>query len=230
MQVKGFIETSFVDWDGRISSVVFTPGCNFRCPFCHNAGLVLNPEEHEDYPLEEIFKFLNKHNDFVDGVVITGGEPTLQPGLKEFCKKIKALGIGIKLDTNGTNPALLKELVNEKLVDYVAMDYKAPLADYKKAIGVETDTEKIKESASILMDSDVDYEFRTTVVPSIHTKDDIDKISQEINGANLLVLQKFFPGHCLDSSLNSLKPQTDEEMEELKQTAEKNVNAKWRGH
>ena len=230
MQVKGFIETSFVDWDGRISSVVFTPGCNFRCPFCHNAGLVLKPEEYEDYPVEEIFKFLKKHNDFIDGVVITGGEPTLQSDLKEFCRAIKALGIGIKLDTNGTNPAVLKQLVDENLVDYVAMDYKAPIDEYKKAIGVDFDTGKVKESVSILMDSDINYEFRSTVVPGMHTKLDVEKISEELKGAKLLVLQKFFPGHCLDPSLNSLKPQTDEEMEELKQTAEKNVNAKWRGH
>ena len=230
MQVKGFIETSFIDWDGRISSVVFTPGCNFRCPFCHNAELVLRPEEHEDYPRDAIFGFLREHNDFIDGVVITGGEPILQPDLKDFCKEIKTLGIGVKLDTNGTDPTLLKELIGEKLVDYVAMDYKAPIDEYRKAVGVETDTKKITESISILMNSGIDYEFRTTVVSGIHTKEDVEKISRELKGAKLLVLQKFFPGHCLDPSLNSLKPQSDEEMEELKQIAEKNVKAKWRGH
>ena len=166
MDVKGFIDLSFVDWDSKVSSVIFLPKCNFRCPFCHNVNLVLNPEKIETIPFEYIEDQLNKQKGWTDGVCITGGEPTIHSSLPELCSKIKKMGFLVKLDTNGTNPTLLNELQNRKLVDYVAMDIKAPLTaeNYSQATGVNSEKllEKVKESINLLMESIIDYEFRTT--------------------------------------------------------------------
>ncbi len=217
MQIKGFVDTTFLDWDGKVAATVFTPGCNFRCPFCHNHGLVLNPEKYEDVEEREVLDFLIEHKDFIDGVCVTGGEPTLQKGLVEFCQKIKRLGLGVKLDTNGTNPEVLRELLELGLVDYVAMDIKAPLDEesYSRACGVPCNVDEIKKSIQLIMSSGIDYEFRTTVVPSLHAKGDISRISADIKGAKLYVLQKFQPKFALDESLRDQKPTADEGMEKL---------------
>jgi len=230
MKIKGFVETSMVDWDGKISAVVFTPGCNFRCPFCQNRELVLNPDNFEDIPEKHIFSYLEEHKDFVDGVCITGGEPTLQPDLGEFCRKLHDAGVLAKLDTNGASPEVLQKLVDEKLVDYVSLDIKGPFGNYKKFVGVDFEVEKVKQSVQILLDSTIDYEFRTTVVPTLHTEKTIEKTAEQIKGAKLYVLQKFRPVHCLDEKFNSLKTQTDEKMEKLAGVARKQLrNVKWRG-
>jgi pyruvate formate lyase activating enzyme len=195
LDVKGFIDISFVDWDGKISVVIFLPNCNFRCPFCHNVNLVLNPEKLETIPFEYIEDQLKKQKGWTDGVCITGGEPTLHSSLPDLCSRIKKMGFLVKLDTNGTNPTMLKELMDRKLLDYVAMDIKAPLAveKYSKATGVNTEKllENVKESIRLLMESSIDYEFRTTVVPTIHTLDDIKQISCSLKGCRKYVLQKF---------------------------------------
>jgi pyruvate formate lyase activating enzyme len=195
LDVKGFIDVSFVDWDGKGSSVVFVSGCNFRCPFCHNVNLVLYPEKLETIPFEFIEEQLKKQKDWIDGVCITGGEPTLYNRLPEYCLKLKQMGLLIKLDTNGTNPSLLKELIDRKLVDYVAMDVKAPLTKekYSKATGINAEKllENVKQSIKTLMESNIDYEFRTTVVPTIHTVTDIEQICHQIKGCKKYVLQKF---------------------------------------
>jgi pyruvate formate lyase activating enzyme len=198
LNVKGFIDVSFVDWDGKSSAVIFLPRCNFRCPFCHNVNLVLNPENLETIPLEYLENQLKKQKNWVDGVCITGGEPTLHSGLPELCSKLKKMQFLIKLDTNGTNPVMLKELVEWKLVDYVAMDIKAPLTvdKYSKATGVivESLLENVKKSIKFLMESTVDYEFRTTVVPTLHTVEDIKQICRSLRGCRKYVLQKFDVG------------------------------------
>jgi pyruvate formate lyase activating enzyme len=214
MEIKGFIDTTFLDWDGKVASTVFTAGCNLRCVFCHNYGLVLNPNKYPNVEEKGIFEFLKEHKDFIDGVCITGGEPTLQENLGEFCQKIKTLGINVKLDTNGTAPKVLADLIQRGLVDYVAMDIKAPLDEksYARVAGVPCEVNRIKESICILMSGEVDYEFRTTVVPSIHSEEDIEKISKEIQGAKLYVLQKFQPKFALDESLRTQPIMKDEEI------------------
>lgn len=234
MDIRGFIETSFVDWDGKIVSTVFTAGCNFRCIFCYNYELAINPEKFKQVPMDHIMDFLKEHSDFIDGLCITGGEPSLQNDLPDFCKKIKSLGFSIKLDANGTHPEMLQKLIEEKLVDYVAMDIKAPLNEEKYALlsgtCVNSLLNKIKESVQLLLHSHLEYEFRTTVIPTMHSEEDIEKIAKEIKGARLYILQKFQPINVLNPELKRQKSQKDEEMERLVQIAKKHLlKVKWRG-
>jgi len=196
MKIKGFIEISLVDWQNKVSSVIFLPNCNFRCPFCHNVDLVIRPETIKTIPFEQIKNYLVKHKEWIDGVCISGGEPTLHIELPQLCLKLKELDIQIKLDTNGTNPIMLKELIDKKLIDYVAMDIKAPLTKdkYSKACGINIVNKlfkNVKESIKILMESNIDYEFRTTVVPTIHEPSDIEQIRESLKGCKKYVLQKF---------------------------------------
>jgi pyruvate formate lyase activating enzyme len=226
LDVKGFIDISFVDWDGKISSVLFLPSCNFRCPFCHNVNLVLCPEKLETIPFGYIEDQLDKQKGWTDGVCITGGEPTLHSGLPEICSRIKKMSFMVKLDTNGTNPTMLKELIDMKLVDYVAMDIKAPLTieKYSKATGVNAEKllENVKESIRLLMESGIDYEFRTTVVPSIHTLEDIKQVCRSLNGCKKYILQKFdvsIGKTILDPDFMS-KSLSEEEMQKFLATAQ----------
>jgi len=229
LDVKGLIDISFVDWDGKISSVLFLPRCNFRCPFCHNVNLVLTPEKLETIPFEYIEDQLKKQKGWTDGVCITGGEPTLHNSLPELCSRIKKMGFMVKLDTNGTNPTLLKELLDMKLVDYVAMDIKAPLTieKYSKATGINTEKllENVKESIRLLMESAIDYEFRTTVVPSIHSLEDIKQISHSLKGCRKYVLQKFdvsIGKTVLDPEFMT-KSLSEEEMQKFLATAQEEI-------
>jgi pyruvate formate lyase activating enzyme len=187
-----------VDWDGKISSVLFLPSCNFRCPFCHNVNLVLYHEKMETIPFEYIENQLENQKSWADGVCITGGEPTLHNNLPELCSRIKKMGFMVKLDTNGTNPAMLEDLMNQKLVDFVAMDIKAPLTKEKYSIATGVNVEKllvnVKKSVQFLMESGIDYEFRTTVVPSIHSLEDIKQICRSLKDCRKYVLQKFDVG------------------------------------
>lgn len=234
MQIKGFIDTSFIEWNGKITSIVFTPDCNLRCTFCYNYGLVLTPENYESLDEEVIFMWLNDNRDFIDGVCITGGEPTLQKDIAEFCAKLKSLGFLVKFDTNGTAPEKLRELMGKKLIDYVAVDIKAPLEEqrYSEAAGIkfnEKELAKIKESISIILASGIDHEFRTTVVPSFHSDNDIEAMAKAIKGARRYFLQKFQPATRFEE-MNKLKTQSDQEMERLKNIAKKHLqNVEWRG-
>ena len=198
MDIKGFIDVSFVDWDGKLTSVIFLPNCNFRCPFCHNVNLVLNPEKLETIPIKRLDDLLEQQKDWIDGICITGGEPTLHKDLPDLCSLLKKKGFQIKLDTNGTNPSLLKEFITRNLIDYVAMDIKAPLTDmkYSKATGVNTEKKlkKVKESIELLMKSNIDHEFRTTVVPMLHDEEDIKQICHSLKGCQKYFLQKFDVG------------------------------------
>ena len=227
MDIKGFVDISFVDWDGQIASVIFLPNCNFRCPFCHNLNLVLNPETIETIPVEYIKNQLESQKDWIDGVCITGGEPTLHNGLPEFVADLKKMGFKVKLDTNGTNPTMLKKLIDQNLVDYVAMDIKAPLneKDYSRVTGVNTEKllENVKESVNLLLNSGIDYEFRTTIVPKLHKEDDVTQICRSITGCKKYVLQKFdvsIGKNVIDQSLES-KSISEEEMDKFLAVAKK---------
>ena len=191
MKICGLNKTTLLDYPGCVSATIFVGGCNFRCPFCHNGDLVLCSDELPKYREEEIFSFLEKRRNVLEGVCVTGGEPTLYNELPEFIKKIKALGYKVKLDTNGSNPKMLKELVREKLVDYVAMDIKAPAYNYDKVCGVLVNIEKIKESVDFLKEKIVLYEFRTTVVDKLHCKEDIIEIGKWLVGAENYYLQNY---------------------------------------
>lgn len=228
MEIKGFIDLSLVDWDGKVASVMFLPRCNLRCPFCYNSSFVLHPESHPTVPLEEVMGYLEKNREWVDGVAITGGEPTVHADLPELCSKLKEMGFLVKLDTNGTNPTMVKELIADGLVDYVAMDVKAPLTeeDYSRVCGVNAKNMlgKIRETTRILLNSNVDYEFRTTVVPTLHTKEDIVKISREIKGCRKYALQNF-KGDVdpINPEFKKLKTFTDKEMQVFLEAAKKTV-------
>ncbi len=192
MQIHGFNKTTLLDYPGHLASTIFLGGCNFRCPFCHNASLVLAPAGQPTIPEEEIFSTLKKRKGILEGVCITGGEPTIYPGLPDFIRKIKALGLLVKLDTNGSNPAVIQDLIAGQSVDYIAMDVKNSKEKYPLSIGVDAfDVSKISESISILLSSKIDYEFRTTVVKEHHTKEDILSIGRWIKGAKAYFLQAY---------------------------------------
>lgn len=193
MQVTGIQKLTLLDYPGTVACTVFTAGCNFRCPFCHNAMLVL-PEQIEPNYLtdDEVFDFLRKRRGVLDGVAVTGGEPLLHRDMPEFLSRIKELGYKIKLDTNGSNPALLREIVGAGLVDRVAMDIKNAPESYAETIGFEHfDIAPVEQSKSFLLEGSVDYEFRTTVVRGIHTKESLIGAAKWISGAKEYYLQQF---------------------------------------
>ena len=191
MKICGLNKTTLLDYPGCVAATIFVGGCNFRCPFCHNGDLVLHSGELESYGEEEIFAFLRKRKNVLEGVCVTGGEPTLYKELPEFIGKIKSLGYKVKLDTNGSNPKMLKELVESGMINYVAMDIKAPLENYDKVSGVSVDMEKIEQSVEFLKNGQVPYEFRTTVVKELHQKEDFEKIGQWLLGAENYYLQSY---------------------------------------
>lgn len=190
MRIAGMQKNSLVDYPGNIAAVLFTAGCNMNCYFCHNRHIIDPNCIDEAYDTNEVIGFLKIRRSFLDGAVISGGEPTLQPDLEEFIIEIKSLGYLVKLDTNGTNPLILKKLIEKDLVDYVAMDIKAPFDKYSEICGTEVDITAIKESIEIIMNSGCDYEFRTTFVPDLN-KNDILQIVGVIRDAKRYVLQQF---------------------------------------
>lgn len=223
MEIKGFMKNSFVDWDGKVASVIFLPGCTFRCGFCHNRAMVLEHEEIEPINYKEIEGHLKKNTGFIDGVVITGGEPTIHNELPELIRKIKALGYLVKLDTNGSNPEMLETIIKSSMVDYIAMDIKAPLKDYHKIAGVAVNIPNIRKSISIIMNSGIDYEFRTTIIPSIHGEAEIEEMSREIRGAMKYALQKFIPKNTISRDFEKEASPTSEYMKRMKAAAEKHL-------
>ncbi len=236
MILGGLQKTTLIDFPGHIAATVFLCGCNFRCPFCYSAELVL-PEKikkQPKIPKNDFFNFLKERKGLLEGVVICGGEPTVHKDLPDFIKKIKKLGYLVKLDTNGSNPSMLKKLIKEKLIDYVAMDVKAPLefnfqssisnfqsnfkfqtSKYQKATGVKLDLKKIKKSIEMIKNSGIDYEFRTTVVPSIHTKEDIIQIAKDISPAKRYFLQNFRPEKTINPRFEKINPYPQEFLLEI---------------
>lgn len=192
MKIHGYSKLTLLDYPGTIGATLFTGGCNFRCPFCQNGGLVLSPEEEPIIPEEEIFAFLKKRQGLLEGVCITGGEPTLQPDLPEFITKIRALGYRIKLDTNGYRPRVLKQLIKEGLIDMAAMDIKSSKTQYHKVANIGNfDLSRIEESVDFLKENHIPYEFRTTIVKELHTTEVIEDIGQWLRGSQAYYLQEY---------------------------------------
>ena len=204
MNILGIEKSSFIDYPNKISTVIFTGGCNFRCPYCHNTSIV--KQEGEAISEKEAMTFLIKRKKFIDAVCITGGEPTLQADLYEFIAAIKKEGFFVKLDTNGTRPHILTNLVDERLVDYVAMDIKAPFEQYAKVVDQRVEISSIESSIDILLNSNVDYEFRTTVCKELHTKADIINIATSIKGSKRFYLQNFRDGDTVLAGKKAFSP------------------------
>lgn len=273
MLISGLNKTTLLDYPGRVAATVFTGGCNFRCPFCHNAGLVLRPLSQESYTEDEVFSFLTKRRGILTGVCITGGEPTIQQDLPDFVRRIKALGLQVKLDTNGSHPQMLSELIREDLLDYVAMDIKNSPQRYLQTIGygsspadhfgrnassqkeqivegVSLDKEKaassarsdsdraagqgtgmleaVQASVMLLKEAGIAYEFRTTVVRELHTREDLEEICQWIAGCPAYYLQKFEDSGELIDEQCGYHGYTDAEMKEL--AGDLNAESRMAGH
>ncbi len=216
MKINGFQKMTLLDYPGKVACTIFTGGCNFRCPFCHNALLVTEIDPTTLIDENYIIDFLKKRVGLLDGVCITGGEPLLQDGIEDFIKTIKDLGFSVKLDTNGSFPDKLKFLVNNNLVDYVAMDIKNSLEKYPLTVDIKNyDTKKIKTSIEFLMQNKIPFEFRTTVVKEFHNVNDIENIAKVINGTKNYYLQNFEDrGNLIGENLHSVSKETLLKMKE----------------
>lgn len=201
VKIHGFQKLTLLDYPGKLACTIFLGGCNFRCPFCHNGNLVLHPEREPVIPQEEVMGTLKKRTGILDGVCITGGEPTLNPRLPEFIGRIKEMGYAVKLDTNGSRPEVVQGLVRDGLVDYVAMDIKNCPEKYAQTAGLKSlDVEKIRESAEFLMSGSLEYEFRTTVCRELHQKADLLAIGKWLKGCRRYFLQPY------QKSANVIRP------------------------
>ncbi len=221
-RIKGFQGTSLLDFPKTISSIIFVYGCNFRCPFCYNRDLVVT-DSLPDYPENIIREKLLERKGFIDGVVITGGEPLLYENTLDMIKEIKEMGFKVKLDTNGSFPERLNTLIEQELVDYIAMDIKSSPGKYEKAAGAKVDMEKIKESLEIIKSSGVPYELRTTVVPGLVDLEDIPSLGEFVRGAKLHYLQQFAPMNTVNPEFTKIKPYPLEILEKMKKELEKYV-------
>jgi pyruvate formate lyase activating enzyme len=226
MNLGGYQKLTLIDFPGTLATTVFTVGCNFRCPFCHNPELVLGAGQiasgTENKTEREFFDFLKKRVGKLEGVCITGGEPTLQPDLVDFIKKVRAMGFLVKLDTNGARPDILKKLLDLKLLDFVAMDIKNQLKNYQKTVGVKVDTERIKLSVELIRNSRPPYEFRTTVVPGIHTEKDFLEIAKWLSGAKAYYLQEYREDVILDKNLKQKTKGKKIDLEKIQSKIEQN--------
>ena len=224
MKFYGIEHLSLVDFDSKLTCTIFAKSCNFRCPFCHNRSLALS-EEVSEIPFEEILSFLKERKKYLDAVCISGGEPTLHPDLPEIIQTIKALGYLIKLDTNGTNPAMLNHLINNKLVDYIAMDIKNDLEHYHETADVKfINLLNIQESIRIIQNSNIDYEFRTTLIAEYHTHERITNIANWISNPKKYFLQKFrLSENCINQNLHEIDIETAKEFKKILLKKFKNV-------
>ena len=214
MLISGFDKVTLLNYPGLVACTIFTKGCNLKCPFCHNSSLISgNDDTYIDE--DEIFKYLNKRKNIIEGVCISGGEPLLQKDIKEFIRKIKSLGLKVKLDTNGTNPDLILSLINDNLLDYIAMDIKNIKSKYELTSGAKVKIDNILKSINIIENSGIDYEFRTTIIKEFHTLSDIDYISKVLDKKSKYYIQNFVKSDAvLDKNLHSF---TSDELKEMKQ-------------
>ena len=220
MLIGGLQKTTLIDYPGKIAATVFLIGCNFRCPFCYSSELVL-PEKIKNQPEfseKDFFKFLKSRKELLESVVICGGEPTINKDLPDFIKKIKKMGFLVKIDTNGSNPQMLKILIDQKLIDYVAMDIKGPKQKYDEFTGKKVNIRKIQKSIDILKEGRIDYEFRSTIVPSLHTRGDILNMAKWIKGAKKYYLQNFRPEKTIEPLFEKTKPYPQEFLLEIQKT------------
>lgn len=242
MKIHGLNKTTLLDYPEHLACTVFTGHCNFACPFCHNGDLVLYPESQPEIPEEEFFSFLKKRSGVLEGVCITGGEPTLHKDLPEFIDRIRSMDLYVKLDSNGTNPAMLKELIDNDLINMAAMDIKSSKADYPLVAGKPGfDISPVEESVALLMEGHIPYEFRTTVVKELHNRQSFTDIADWIKGCSSYFLQTYVPEdriliNCLkDNSLREKYPEgfsayNPEEMKEFADLLNSlGVNTKTRG-
>ena len=225
IEIKGFLETSFVDWPGKICSVLFLPDCNFRCRYCHNHPLIFHPEQYVSVSVREVLDRLSSFRDWIDGVCITGGEPTLHPDLPSLAGEIRRHGFLVKLDTNGSNPDMLKRLVEAGQIDFVSMDVKAPLDrfSYERTIGLRVDLDLILRSIELLKEGRVEYQFRMTVVPGLHKREDIQILGEQLRAGRRLVLQNFNPENPMDPSLRSISPFDPADLREMEREVQQRV-------
>ncbi len=205
MLIGGLQKLSLLDYPDKIAAIIFTAGCNFRCPYCHNPELVNKINKDNLWTEKQIFDFLKRRHGKLEAVVITGGEPTLHKDLPEFIEKIKKMDYLVKLDTNGTNPAMLEKLIKNKNIDYLAMDIKAPLEKYSLVVRQPVNIKHIQKSIKLIMQSGIDYEFRSTIVPKLHSPHDVEAMAELIHGAKKYYLQNFIAsGNLIDENFNDL--------------------------
>lgn len=225
VEIKGFLETSFLDWPGKICSVFFLPGCNFRCPYCHNHSLVFHPGQFASISLNDIFRRLGPFKGWIDGVCLTGGEPTLHADLPLLVRQIKERGFPVKLDTNGSNPQMLETLIDQGEVDFIAMDVKAPLNpfSYRRSTGLTIDLGLISKSIEILKREKVEYQFRMTVVPQLHSEEEVRTLGRQLKAGRRLTLQNFNPENPLDPSLKNTPPYDPKVLKEMERRVQEMV-------
>lgn len=218
MIIGGLQKSTLIDFPGRLACTVFLAGCNFRCPWCYSPHLVLPDliKKQPKIPEKEFFSFMESRKGLLDGAVVCGGEPTSNKSLPEFIKKIVKLGFLVKLDTNGSNPQMLKKLIDRKLINYVAMDIKGPKEKYRYFVGRKADVEKIQKSINILKKGKIDYEFRSTLLPFLHKKEDVLEMAEWIRGAKKYYLQSFKPEKTIDPKFEKKSTYSEKEMLEIK--------------
>lgn len=225
MLIGGLQKLTLIDYPSKVSAIIFTIGCNFRCRYCYNTRLV-DPKlfrEEDVISEEEIFSFLKSRVDKLDAVVVTGGEPTLHKDLDVFISKIKDMGFLVKLDSNGTNPDVLQSLIDRKLIDYIAMDIKNDFKNYEKIVNVKFDVSKIQKSIDVIINSGIDYEFRTTAAPGV-TKEDILNISEYIKGAKKYYLQVFQELDVIDNSCKKEDRLSEDELKDILKSIKNNFS------
>lgn len=224
MHIAGLQKSSLLDYPSKIAAVVFTCGCNFRCGYCHNPNILTDSKSLNFLDEQEVLNFLQNRIGKLDAVVVSGGEPTLQNDLNRFLKEVKSMGFLTKLDTNGTNSNVIRNLVEQNLADYIAMDIKAPLNKYEVVTRTKTDIQKISESINFIMNCGLDYEFRTTIVKSQLSINDLKNIGELIIGAKRYYLQKFVANQTLDTSFANETTYSDKEFSVIKSILENYVN------
>lgn len=223
LQIKGLQKTTLIDYPCKVAATIFVAGCNFRCPFCYNKDLVLNPDSLQTISQDDIIDFLKKRKKWIDGVCISGGEPLIYSDIFDFIKKIKNIGLLVKIDTNGSNPELIKKLIDDKLIDYIAMDIKASLSKYKEASGVDFSIERVIKSIELIKNSKIDCEFRLTAVPLLHNEDDLEKIGRLLENNERFFIQQFRPKNCINKEFEKIKPFEEDKLIKFKNIAEKYI-------